>query len=147
MQFQGQTHILNVALSGRGVKIADLDKAFAEAYWNRFRVALPEIKPVLANLHTAVIGKRKPFPVDALTSNNTAKNLNDAKIDIRRVWFEDGWLSTPIFDRDRLPLNCEFLGPAILEQLDATTVIHPGDRAQVDVLGNVIIHVAKGTIR
>jgi N-methylhydantoinase A len=144
MQFQGQTHILNVALPGRAVKIADLDKAFAEAYWNRFRVALPEIKPVLANLHTAVIGKRKPFPVDALTTKTAAKNLNDAKIDIRRVWFEDGWLSTPIFDRDRLPLNCEFLGPAILEQLDATTVIHPGDRAQVDVLGNVIIHVAKG---
>jgi N-methylhydantoinase A len=144
MQFQGQTHILNVALSGRGVKIADLDKAFAEAYWNRFRVALPEIKPVLANLHTAVIGKRKPFQVDALTSSTAAKNLDDAKIDMRRVWFEDGWLSTPIFDRDRLPLNSEFLGPAILEQLDATTVIHPGDRAQVDVLGNVIIHVAKG---
>jgi N-methylhydantoinase A len=143
MQFQGQTHILNVALAGRAVKIADLDKAFAEAYWNRFRVALPEIKPVLANLHTAVIGKRKPFPVDALTSKTAAKNLNDAKIDMRRVWFEDGWLSTPIFDRDRLPLNSEFLGPAILEQLDATTVIHPGDRAHVDALGNVIIHVAK----
>jgi N-methylhydantoinase A len=144
MQFQGQTHILNVALSGRAVKIADLDKAFAEAYWNRFRVALPEIKPVLANLHTAVIGKRKPFPVDALTSSTAAKNLDDAKLDMRRVWFEDGWLSTPIFDRDRLPLNSEFLGPAILEQLDATTVIHPGDRAQVDALGNVIIHVSKG---
>jgi N-methylhydantoinase A len=143
MQFQGQTHILNVALPGRTVKIADLAKAFAEAYWNRFRVSLPEIKPVLANLHTAVIGKRKPFPVDALTSKTATKNLNDAKIDTRRVWFEDGWLSTPIFDRDRLPLNSEFFGPAILEQLDATTVIHPGDRAVVDALGNVIIHVAK----
>ena len=144
MQFQGQTHILNVALAGRAVKIADLAKAFAEAYWNRFRVSLPEIKPVLANLYTAVIGKRKPFPVDALTSKTAAKNLNDAKIDVRRVWFEDGWLSTPIFDRDSLPLNSEFLGPAILEQLDATTVIHPGDRAHVDALGNVIIHVSKG---
>jgi N-methylhydantoinase A len=91
-----------------------------------------------------VIGKRKPFPVDALTSRTAVKNLNDAKIDTRRVWFEDGWLPTPIFDRDCLPLSCEFLGPAILEQLDATTVIHPGDRAQVDALGNVIIHVAKG---
>jgi N-methylhydantoinase A len=143
MQFQGQTHILNVALAGRAVKIADLDKAFAEAYWNRFRVALPEIKPVLANLHTAVIGKRKPFPVDALTSKTAAKNLSDARIDTRRVWFEDGWLSTPVFDRERLPLNSEFPGPAILEQLDATTVIHPGDQAQVDTLGNVIIDVAK----
>jgi N-methylhydantoinase A len=101
MQFQDQTHILNVALAGRAVEIADLATAFAEAYWNRFRVSLPEIKPVLANLHTAVIGKREPFPDHALTSKTAAKNLNEAKIDIRRVWFEDGWLSTPMFDRDR----------------------------------------------
>lgn len=144
MQFLGQTHILNVPLSTPAVKIADLDKAFAEAYWTRFRVALPEIKAVLANLHTAVIGKRKPFPVDALTSKAAGKSLNDARIDTRRVWFDDGWLSTPIFDRDRLPLNSEFQGPAILEQLDATTVIHPGDSAMVDGLGNVIIVVGKG---
>jgi N-methylhydantoinase A len=143
MQFQGQTHMLNVALAGRSVNIADVAKAFADAYWNRFRVSLPEIKPVLSNLHTAVIGKRYPFPVDALTSKNPAASVNDAKIETRQVWFEGGWTATPIFDRDRLPLGSEFVGPAILEQLDATTVIHPGDRAQVDRLGNVIIHVAK----
>jgi N-methylhydantoinase A len=56
MQFQGQTHILNVALPSSHVKISDIAKVFADAYWNRFRVALPEIKPVLVNLHTAVIG-------------------------------------------------------------------------------------------
>ncbi len=144
MQFQGQTHMLNVALPGRSVNIANVAKAFADAYWNRFRVSLPEIRPVLSNLHTAVIGKRTPFPVDALTSRDTAANVNDAKIETRQVWFENGWVATPIFDRDRLPLGGEFAGPAILEQLDATTVVHPGDRAQVDRLGNVIIHVAKG---
>ena len=35
MQFQGQT-IPNVGVAGRAVKIADLDKAFAKAYWKRF---------------------------------------------------------------------------------------------------------------
>lgn len=143
MQFQGQTHILNVALDGQRIKIADLHQAFADAYWTRFRVALPEIKPVLANLHTAVIGKRKPFPIDALTSTTPAATAEEAKLGTRRVWFEDGWFSTPVFDRDRLPLGSELLGPAILEQLDATTVVQPGDRVQVDGLGNVIIHVAE----
>jgi N-methylhydantoinase A len=144
MQFQGQTHILNVAINGSAPKIEELHQAFAEAYWNRFRVALPEIKPVLANLHTAVIGQRKPFPIDALQSKNPAASVDLARIEVRQVWFEDGWLTTPVFDRDRLPPRSEFLGPAILEQLDATTVVHPGDRVQVDGFGNVIIHVTEG---
>lgn len=144
MQFQGQTHILNVAVSGKDVKISELHDAFAKAYWNRFRVALPEIKPVLVNLHTAVIGKRKPFPVDALTSRKTGKTVADAQLNTRRVWFDGGWFETPVYDRDQLPLSSEFDGPAILEQLDATTVVHPGDRVHVDHLGNVILQVAEG---
>ncbi|MCX7306550.1 MAG: hydantoinase/oxoprolinase family protein [Afipia sp.] len=144
MQFQGQTHILNVAISSRAVKINELHEAFSKAYWNRFRVALPEIKPVLVNLHTAVVGKRKPFPVDALTSQKTEKTVAAAQADTRRVWFDEGWLETPIYDRERLPLNSKFEGPAILEQLDATTVVHPGDQVHVDLLGNVILKVAEG---
>ena len=144
MQFQGQTHILNVAIDGHAPKIEDLHQAFAKAYWHRFRVALPEIKPVLANLHTAVIGKRKPFPIDALRSSEPAASVDRARLELRQVWFEDGWCTTPIFDRERLPPGSEFSGPAILEQLDATTVVHPGDRVEVDGFGNVIIHVAEG---
>ena len=36
----------------------------------------------------------------------------------------------------------EFVGPAIVEQLDATTVVEPGDRVRVDALGNLEIRVA-----
>jgi N-methylhydantoinase A len=143
MQFQGQTHILNVALPEASADVAELAKSFAASYWNRFRVALPEIKPVLVNLHTAVIGKRKPFPADTLTSKSVAATVEDSRVQIRDVWFDDKWMPTPIYNRDRLPLKSDFAGPAILEQLDATTVIHPGDRVEVDGLGNVIIHVAK----
>jgi N-methylhydantoinase A len=143
MQFQGQTHILNIALSGRDIAIQEIHDAFAAAYWHRFRVALPEIRPVLVNLHSAVIGKRAPFPPDALTSKSTAVRVEDARLGSREVWFNDGWCETPIYDRDRLPLESEFEGPAILEQLDATTVIHPGDRARVDSFGNVILQVGE----
>jgi N-methylhydantoinase A len=32
-------------------------------------------------------------------------------------------------------------GPAIVEQLDSTTVIEPGDRARVDAFGNLEITI------
>jgi N-methylhydantoinase A len=38
-----------------------------------------------------------------------------------------------------LPLDAAFEGPAILEQLDCTTVVEPGDRVTLDKLGNLLI--------
>jgi N-methylhydantoinase A len=145
MQFQGQTHILNVIMPGGRADPAALQVAFAEAYWQRFRVALPEIKPVVVNLNTAVIGKREALSVSILVGNDTASTLEGALTGHRRVWFEQGWMETPIYQRDRLPLNCEFIGPAILEQLDATTVVEPGDHVRTDTAGNLIIRVAGRT--
>jgi N-methylhydantoinase A len=34
-------------------------------------------------------------------------------------------------------------GPAIVEQLDATTVIFPGQEAVVDIYGNLLIHLLR----
>ena len=59
----------------------------------------------------------------------------------RRVWFSDGWHQTPIYARDRLPKDAVFQGPAILEQLDCTTVVEPGDNVRQDRLGNLLIAV------
>lgn len=60
----------------------------------------------------------------------------------RKVWFEaGGWQDTPIYDRERLPRNAGFSGPAILEQLDTTVVIEPGNQVTVDRLGNLIVSV------
>jgi N-methylhydantoinase A len=38
-----------------------------------------------------------------------------------------------------LPLDAAFDGPAILEQLDCTTVVEPGDHVALDKLGNLLI--------
>jgi N-methylhydantoinase A len=36
-------------------------------------------------------------------------------------------------------------GPAIIEQLDATTVVPPGRRATVDRVGNLVIRAGRRT--
>ncbi len=61
----------------------------------------------------------------------------------RAVWFDgDHPVDTPIYDRDTLVAGMTLTGPAIVEQLDTTTVVFPGDRLTVDPSMNLVIAVA-----
>ena len=141
MQFEGQTHMLTVPIPGAAVTVPGLQEAFEAAYWDRFAVELPEIRAVLVNLHTAAIGRRPPVPLAALAGREQAASLEEARAGTRRVWFPGGWRETPVYDRGRLPLSATFGGPAIINQLDCTTVIEPGNRVALDPLGNLIIGI------
>ncbi|MCC8430521.1 hydantoinase/oxoprolinase family protein [Reyranella aquatilis] len=142
MQFQGQSHILSVGVDSAEIGVAGLHKAFAAAYFRRFGIELAEIPPVLVNLHTAVIGVRPEISLDALAATDRAPTLAAAKLGTRRVWFSDGWHDTPVYAREMLPLDATLEGPAILEQLDCTTVVEPGDTVRQDRLGNLLISVS-----
>ncbi len=141
MQFQGQSHILSVGVDSADIGVAGLNKAFAAAYFRRFGIELPEIPPVLVNLHTAVIGVRPEISLAALAATDRAPTLETARLGVRRVWFSDGWHETPVYAREKLPLDATLEGPAILEQLDCTTVVEPGDKVRQDSLGNLLISV------
>jgi N-methylhydantoinase A len=141
MQFQGQSHILSVGVESADIGVAGLHKAFAAAYFRRFGIELAEIPPVLVNLHTAVIGVRPEISLGALAATERAPTLTAAQAGERRVWFTDGWRETPVYAREKLPLDAAFEGPAILEQLDCTTVVEPGDKVRQDKLGNLLITV------
>ena len=39
-------------------------------------------------------------------------------------------------------MDAAFSGPAVLEQMDCTTLIGPGDKVQTDDDGNLIVSVA-----
>ena len=141
MQFAGQSHILSVSVEQPDIGVEGLHKAFAAAYWRRFGIELAEIPPVLVNLHTAVIGVRPEIDLGALAATERASTLKASQVGERRVWFPDGWQQTPVYARDRLPLDATFQGPAILEQLDCTTVVEPVDKVRQDKLGNLLIDV------
>ena len=141
MQFQGQSHILSVGVDRPDIGVAGLHKAFAAAYFRRFGIELAEIPPVLVNLHTAVIGVRPEISLATLAAGDRAPALKAAQAGERRVWFTDGWRQTPIYAREKLPRDAAFEGPAILEQLDCTTVVEPGDKVRQDKLGNLLISV------
>jgi N-methylhydantoinase A len=79
----------------------------------------------------------------AIAASRPAATLAEARRTTRPVWFADGgWRDTPVYLRERLPAAATFEGPAIIEQLDCTTVIEPGQRVAVDAIGNLIVRVA-----
>jgi N-methylhydantoinase A len=49
---------------------------------------------------------------------------------------------TPVYDRDRLVPGHQMKGPAVIEQLDATTLVYPGDGLVVDKGLNMVIEVS-----
>jgi N-methylhydantoinase A len=50
-------------------------------------------------------------------------------------------VQTPVFARDALPAGTAIEGPAVIDQLDSTTLVPPGVRAEVDEWLNIRIHV------
>jgi N-methylhydantoinase A len=142
MQFVGQTHILNVPLPSADVARDTLQALFEKAYFARFKVALPEIRANLVNLNTSVTGVRPAVDLSALIDPaGRAAGLDGALRERRPVWFDGTWIDTPVYTRERLPLDAVIEGPAILEQMDATTVLEPGDVAHGDAEGNIVIEV------
>ncbi|MGR3805603.1 hydantoinase/oxoprolinase family protein [Marinibacterium profundimaris] len=139
MQFIGQTHLLRVPLESETPSIEDLRALFAAAYYRRFQVDLPEIRPALVNVNCSVIGRRPEIDLGLLIDAAARRETLDAALTgHRRVWF-DGWHDTPVYWRDHLPMNATLTGPAIIEQMDTTIVLEPGARAGQDKDGNILI--------
>ena len=93
------------------------------SYRIRLRVAVPKYEPVTADVLK-----------DGASPENAIKGTRD-------VYFSSGQgIKTTLFERDRLQLGEKILGPAIIEQFDATTVVPEGWVASVDAYKNLILY-------
>jgi N-methylhydantoinase A len=142
MQFIGQTHLLRVPLPSPRITREALRAAFEAAYFARFRVELATIRAAVVNACTTVTGRRPPPDLTRLIDPTGRKATPaEAQMGTREVIFGGKPLITPIFWRDHLPLDATLRGPAIIQQMDTTILIEPGDTARGDPLGNIIVEV------
>ncbi len=145
MQFRGQTHLIRVALPGADVTRETLQALFEAAYFKRFQVELPEIRAVLVNLVTSVIGKRRALPLASLIDPTGRKaSTAEAVVGQRPLFADSVWHEAKVFQREMLPIGAEIAGPAVIQQADATTIIEPGWAARVDGIGNLRIVAGEG---
>jgi N-methylhydantoinase A len=68
--------------------------------------------------------------------------LADCRIHDTRFYYEGAWHDAVIYDRGKLHTGVVVPGPAIVGEMDSTTVILPGYEARVDEIGNLLINPA-----
>jgi N-methylhydantoinase A len=142
MRYVGQAYEINVPVPD-GVLDAAAIREVAERFHARH-------KQLYAHCHPA---KKVEFVSGRLTATGSlsAPELKPAAaagapqaprvLGHHKVYFEEtgSYVETPILARDSLTPGATVDGPAIVVQLDTTTIVHPGQRVTVDHLANLLI--------
>jgi N-methylhydantoinase A len=143
MRYLGQEHTVKVRFpDGEFTKesLAEARGRFDDAHERGYTYKLPHDVQIV-NFHVvgyALVDKPE------LPKIPPSRNSPSAAIRSRRqVDFEaHGMVDTPIYDRLALGAGAEFVGPAILEEPAATTVVPPAMKVHVDEYGNVRVKVS-----
>jgi len=113
---------------------------FRQAHTREYGYDIPGREVEIVNCRLQVVGRvDKP----RLVAPQGGPSLAAAQIDERAVYFGEtaGWVATRIYRRSGLPPDAVIHGPAIVEEMSATTVILPDQRAGLDAIGNILINV------
>jgi N-methylhydantoinase A/oxoprolinase/acetone carboxylase beta subunit len=141
LRYSIQKYELPVPVARSGLKPdakAGWRRAFDEVHEKHFgsRAEDQKVEVVNYRLTTKVL-----VPKPAITELPSGAEKCDSAIKTRRKAYFDGWRDTPIYDRGKLVSGNRLRGPAIIEQMDSTTVVHPGQEASVDRFGNILIEI------
>ncbi len=147
MRYTGQGYELRVPLDGiggsGGIDAAGLDAArerfdeiHARIHGHAAREKPAEVVSYRVRARVPV-PKYEPVPEADVTKSPAPDTAYKGR---REVWFTaDTPTETAIWSRDDLPVGASLNGPAIVEQLDSTTVVPAGWRAHVDGFLNLIL--------
>ena len=119
--------------------VARLRRAFDESHKQMFGHTAPGEPVEIVSYRLRGVG-RVP-PVKLRKYKNLGIPLKDALREMRKARFDGITLDCPVYQRDRLDVGVRLAGPAIVDQLDATTVIPPGQSARVDEFKNILIAI------
>lgn len=134
MRYEGQWRSLSVAANA-GEAVAALLERFSEAHQRAHRYLLDA--PVeIYRLNVRAIGRTEPPTIARHERQGVEPPPPDAR---RLVHFDeaDEAMETPVYDRARLGAGTRVDGPAIVSQLDSTTLVPPGISARVDEFLNI----------
>ena len=145
MRYVGQSYELTVPMQEKDLDADALDEILAQFHQEHERSYgfKAEEEPVeFVALRLSAVGViPKPQLQKVKRGGDTTTN---ALKETRPIYFAetDGRVNCPIFNRYKLGSGDEITGPAIIEEVDSTTVIHPGYQTAVDEFGNLFLQRA-----
>ena len=148
LRYFGQNFELIMPLTSERLSATSLQRlaaAFHRRHQAFYGYDMPAQPVEIVNLRLVVTAARKALPAARPLKKIVKKQIVTEK---RRVWFaQTGFVQTPVYQRDQLPPGWRSTGPAIIEQMDATTVVPPKAGLRNDALGylHLTLNDAKAT--
>ncbi|WP_461169245.1 hydantoinase/oxoprolinase family protein [Arthrobacter sp. Z1-15] len=139
MRYHGQWRSLMVPVNRGPEALAQAVQTFHEQHEKEYAFRQDDQPVEVYQLHVTGIG-RTPKP----SFRRAEKLVADPgdPLSVRSVFFEEGgWQQTPVYERSTTPAGARIIGPAVISQLDSTTLIPPGTQAEVDEWFNIRIHL------
>jgi N-methylhydantoinase A len=139
VRYHGQGLLLTVdvelaTLEAKGLE--GVGEVFDEMHRQLFTFAL-EADKELVNLRAVVQGKSTV--IDAPTIEAGGADPADAVIGTQSAYLEGRSQDATVYDRARLKSGNRIPGPAIVIEMDSTTLILPGHSGEIDEYGNIMI--------
>ena len=143
-RYQNQEHSVEIILPGGEITAVQLDairQRFATDYEREYTYTLDAPVELVA-YHLVALAEVDKLEPEKLPT--TGARLEDAVKEQRSVDYADAGIHrATIYDGDSLEPGMRFVGPAIIEEAGATTVIPPDLPCQVDDYGNYHIRTAQ----
>ncbi|MBV9552169.1 MAG: hydantoinase/oxoprolinase family protein [Alphaproteobacteria bacterium] len=145
MRYAGQNYELSVPLPGGGVDAATMDclaAGFAAAHRQLYGFVADDEPIQLVTFRaeaTGIVRKAELQP-----ARDAGADPRDAASGHREVWLPEAgkFVSCPLYDRARLRAGNRLVGPAIVEQMDATTFLPPESSAVVDPYLSILMELS-----
>jgi len=143
MRYAGQFHDIEVPvprpLAGRPVE--ELRSRFDRQYARLYGITLDGYPVQVLNWRVLVTGE--PSRVDMRVAVPSGR-LGERRR--RRIYLpeEERFVEVPVYDRYALEAGRRVVGPAVVEEAEATTLVWPGDALTVDSRQNLVVTVGSG---
>ena len=128
LRYEGQSHELTVEL-GESVSAEEIAERFHAAH-ERIRGYRLADEPV----ELVTIRVTGTVPTD---EPNVTHEGREARNETRQAYFDGEFRTTPVYEREGLPVGSELDGPAIFEGGESTVVVPPAWTARVDERGTL----------
>jgi N-methylhydantoinase A len=143
-RYAGQAFQLSLAVSKEALQdkgLAALTDEFDRQHEQLFTFAHGQDHEIV--MIRAIVKAKSSLTADLKEVSDKKSDLNDAKLHDTKFYFEQDWHDAEIYDRDKLGVGTVVPGPAIVVEMDSTTLILPDHAATVDEVGNLLINPAK----
>jgi N-methylhydantoinase A len=145
MRYYGQEWTLKVPIMGGKIgldEVSEIERRFHEVHEQEYGFKLIGNPVEIVNFHVAGIYRTAKPKLKELPEGGS---LDKAYIGEREVYFgkKEGFKVVPVYKREQLPRDSLINGPAIIEEITATTVVPANFKARVDKYGNLIITHSK----